>query len=208
MRPLPRLHAVTTHQVLAQPDFRVRVAAIVAAGPAVALHVRDRQTNDHDLCRTAERLLAHARPPEASVFVNGRPDIAGGLHAHGLQLGVRDLSPRQARTAFPLGWIGSSVHDESEARRAIDEGTDYLVAGSIFKTSTHPDQSPAGLDLIHRLVALGLPVIAIGGVTTDRVDSVYRAGAYGVAAVSALWTARDSGTAALALLEPWMQADD
>ena len=208
MRPLPRLHAVTTHRVLALPDFRVRVAAIVSAGPAVALHVRDKLTCDRDLYQTAERLLAHARPPEASIFVNGRPDMAGALRAQGLQLGVRDLSPRQARATFATGWIGASVHDETEARRAIDEGADYLVAGSIFRTVTHPDQSPAGLDLIYRLVGLGLPVIAIGGITPDRVDSVFRAGAYGVAAVSALWQTRDSGAAALSLLEPWMQADD
>ena len=70
------------------------------------------------LTAAATRLLALARPAEAAVFVNARPDIAVGLEAQGVQLGGGDLSPAEARSAFAdwKGWIGVSVHSVDEAR--------------------------------------------------------------------------------------------
>ena len=208
MRPLPRLHAITDHAVLAAPEYRVRLAAIAAVGPAVGLHARDRQASDRVLTDIATRMLAHAHPPEAATFVNAHPDIAAALGAQGVQLGGADLSPRDARKVYPDGWIGASVHSEAEGRQAIDEGADFLVAGSIFPTDTHPDQPAAGLELIDRIAGLGRPVIAIGGITAERAEQVRLAGAYGVAAISALWRAPDAGAAALALLDPWMESDE
>src|SRR5512143_2604548 len=99
MRPLPRLHAVTDAAVLALSDFAVRAAAIAAAGPAVALHARDRAASAATLTGVARRLLALARPPEASVMVNGRADIAAALGAQGVQLSSDDISPAEARSA-------------------------------------------------------------------------------------------------------------
>ena len=208
MRPLPRLHAFTDHAVLAAPEYRVRLAAIAAVGPAVALHARDRQAGGRALTDTAARMLSHAGPPEAATFVNARPDIAAALGAQGVQLGRADLSPRDARKVYPDGWIGASIHDEREARQAIDEGADFLVAGSIFPTDSHRDEPAAGLEFIDRIAGLGRPVIAIGGITAERAGQVRRAGAYGVAAISALWWRRDAGAAALELLAPWMESDE
>src|SRR6185503_2895273 len=86
VRPLPRLHAVTDADVLALPDLGVRAAAIAAAGPAVALHARERGAGGAALAQAAARLRALARPAEAAVLVNGRPDIAAAIAAHGVQL--------------------------------------------------------------------------------------------------------------------------
>lgn len=205
MRPLPRLHAVTDAAVLAGDDFGVRAAAIAAAGPAVALHARDRSAGGAALTRAAERLLALARPPEAAVFVNGRPDIAAAVQAHGVQLAGGDLSPGDARLVFPSGWIGRSVHAADEAARAVEEGADFLLVGNIYETASHPGRPAAGLALVRAAAALGRPVIAIGGIDADRVREVRAAGAYGVAAISALWRAADPAAAALALLAPWTE---
>lgn len=204
MRPLPRLHAVTDAAILAAPDFGIRAAAIAAAGSAVALHARDRTPSGAALTRAAQRLLALARPPEAAVFVNGRPDVAAAVGAHGVQLGSSDLPAGDARAVFPQGWVGRSVHTVAEAASAIGEGADYLTVGNIYRTPTHPDRPGAGLGLIREVVAMGRPVIAIGGIDLDRVQEVHGAGAYGVAAIRALWGAPDPAAAALALLGPWM----
>jgi len=208
MRPLPRLHAVTDHAVLAREDFPVRAAAIAAAGASVAIHARDRTATAARLTSVTERLLALARPPEASVFVNARPDIAAALGAQGTHLGPGDLSPRDVRTAFGgawRGWIGASVHSPDEAVRARDEGADYLMVGNIFETASHLGRGAAGLGLVEASAKLNLPVIAIGGMTADRARAVRDAGAYGVAAISALWYADDPAAAALALLGPWLE---
>jgi thiamine-phosphate diphosphorylase len=206
VRPLARLHAITDAAVLAAPDLGIRAAAIAAAGSAVALHARDRAAGGAALTAVARRFLALARPPEASVFVNGRADIATALGAQGLQLGSEDLTAADARRIFPQGWIGRSVHSASEAALAVDEGADFLMVGNVFQTASHPGRPAAGLDLVRAAASLGRPVIVIGGIDAARAAEARDAGAYGVAAISALWHASDSGAAALALLQPWVEA--
>ena len=205
MRPLPRLHAVTDAATLAAADFGVRAAAIAAAGPAVALHARDRGAGGAALAAATARLLALARPPEAAVLVNGRPDIAAALGAQGVQLAGGDLTPADARRLVPRGWIGRSVHDLHEAATAVEEGADFLMVGSIYPTESHPGRPAAGLGLVRDAAALGRPVIAIGGIDPVRALEARAAGAYGVAAIRALWQASDPAAAALAMLAPWSE---
>jgi thiamine-phosphate pyrophosphorylase len=185
------------------PDLGVRAAAIAAAGPAVALHARGRRLGGDALSRLGGKFLSLATPPEAAVFVNARPDIAAALGAHGVMLGAGDLVSGDARLVFARGWLGRSVHDRDEARRAIDDGADFLMVGSVFESASHPGRPAVGLTLVEWSAGLGKPVVAIGGVTSDRAVAVREAGAWGVAAISALWDADDPYAAALALLEPW-----
>jgi thiamine-phosphate diphosphorylase len=205
MRPLPRVHAFTDASILAAPDFGVRAAAIAAAGAAVALHARDRGCTGAELTAAALRMVALARPPEAAVFVSGRPDIAAAAGAHGVQLGSSDLTPADARRVLPGRWIGRSVHSIEEASAAVNEGADFLVVGSIYPTTSHPERQASGPRLVSGAASFGRPVIAIGGVTPERVREVKAAGAYGVAAIRALWRATDPAAAALAMLSPWVE---
>jgi thiamine-phosphate diphosphorylase len=204
MRPLPRLHAFTDASLLSDPELGIRAAAIAAAGPAVALHVRARGAGAALLVAAAGRLLALARPPEAAVLVSERSDIAAAVGAHGVQLARRDLIPSDARRVLLHGWIGCSVHNRSEAEESVREGADFLVVGNVYQTATHPGRAAAGLELVRDAATLGVPVIAIGGITPERVWAVRAAGAYGVAAIRALWYAPDPASATLAMLEPWL----
>jgi thiamine-phosphate pyrophosphorylase len=206
MRPLPRVHAITDTVVITHPEFGVRAAAIASSGPAVALHARGRTLSGAALTALAERLLAHAEAPQAAVLVNGRPDIARAVGAHGVQLRQEDMAASEARVVLGTGWIGCSVHNLEHAERAVEDGADFLMVGHIFETSTHPGRPAAGTLLVERTAALGRPVIAIGGITADRAYRVRDAGAYGVAAITALWGQDDSAAAAAALLEPWVGA--
>jgi thiamine-phosphate diphosphorylase len=205
MRPLPRLHAVTDGPTLALADFGIRAGAIAAAGPAVALHARHRGASGATLAAAAARLVALARPPEALVLVSARPDIARAVGAQGVQLARDDLSPIDAR-AICGGWIGRSVHSEAEAYDAAGEGADFVIAGNVYDTASHPDRPALGVALIVACARAGLPVIAIGGVTPERATELRDAGAWGVAAISALWGARDPAAAAVAFLQPWLDA--
>jgi thiamine-phosphate diphosphorylase len=206
MRPLPRVHAFTNEELLSSPEFGIRAAAIAAAGPAVALHARARGAPGGLLSAGALRIAALARPPEAGIFVSGRPDIAAAVGAHGVQLGNDDLTPADARRVLSYGWIGRSVHTAAEAETAINEGADFLVVGNVFETESHPGRPAAGLGLVKQAVSWGRPVIAIGGITPQRAQEVRASGGYGVAAIRALWYAPDPAAATLAMLRPW--ADD
>ena len=203
MRPLPRLHAVTDARVLAMDDLGIRAAAIASVGPGVALHARDRRASDSRLSAAALRLVALAGPPEAAVLVNGHPEIARAVEAQGVQLGCDDLTPADARRVLAHGWIGVSVHREEEAEAAAAGGADFLMAGAIFPSPSHPGVAPVGPLFVSRCARLGLPVIAIGGITPARAREVRDAGGYGVAAISALWTAADPAAVALEILEAW-----
>jgi thiamine-phosphate pyrophosphorylase len=204
MRPLPRVHAFTDAVIAGGSEFGIRAAAIAAAGPAVALHARARGESAAMLTALALRLVALARPPEAAVFVSARSDVAAAVGATGIQLAKDDLSPNDARRVFRDGWIGQSVHSRAEAEKAVRERSDFVVVGNIYETDTHPGRPAAGLDLVRVTSGLGVPVIAIGGITPDRAAEVRAAGAYGVAAIRALWSAPDPAAATLALLAPWM----
>ncbi|HEX5004686.1 MAG TPA: thiamine phosphate synthase [Gemmatimonadales bacterium] len=205
MRPLPRLHAITDHGVLHDADLGIRAAAIAAAGPAVALHVRDKGGTAAFLARCAERFMSLAGPPEAAVIVNGRPDLARAVGAQGVQLGAGDLRTDDARRVLGNGWIGRSVHSVDQAGEAIADGADYLVLGPIFETATHPDRQPLGLGVLREAAALGCPVVAIGGITVARAESVREAGAWGMAAIRALWEAKDPYAAAMEMVGLWAE---
>ena len=171
----------------------------------MALHARDRSGTAARLAAGAQRLVALARPPEAAVFVSGRPDIAAATGAHGVQLSAGDLTGADARRVLPHGWIGRSVHSVEEAGAAVEEGADFLVVGNIYHTPSHPDQPARGPELVRDAARLGLPVIAIGGITPERARELKDAGAYGVAAIRSLWQAPDSAGATLAMLAPWLE---
>ena len=111
------------------------------------------------------------------------------------------LAPKLARTALGPGWIGVSIHDEDEARAAIDDGADYVLAGNVYDSASHTTRPGRGADWLSRIASLGVPVIAIGGVTADRVAELLAAGAWGVAAIGALWRIPDSAKATMAFLD-------
>ena len=80
-----------------------------------------------------------------------------------------------------------------------------MVVGNIYQTPSHPDQPARGPELIRDTARLGVPVIAIGGITPERAREMKAAGAYGVAAIRSLWQASDSAAATLAMLAPWLE---
>lgn len=190
---LPGLHVLVTDAVVADPEFESRAADMqVRCGPALALHLRLRDVPVRRRLTLAERLEEGAVETDGWLVVNRRLDIALAVGAEAVQLGrgglpiaaVRDVAGDSLR-------IGASVHDVPTADRRRLEGADYLVAGSVYDTVSHPGVRPAGLELIERLAPMDLPVVAIGGVTPERVPEVCAAGAVGVAVIRAVWSASD-----------------
>lgn len=205
MRPLPRLHAVTDARVLGDKDLGVKAAAIAALGPATALHLRDRTATTVQLTTVGRRFAALVTPPESVLIVNARADLARALGAAGVHLGSDDLTPADARMVLGKGWVGRSVHSVEEARAAVDEGPDYLLMGNVFETATHPGRPALGPHALGEGAKLGVPVIAIGGVTVANVRACADAGAWGVAAIRALWDTSDPYAAGAELLAPWRE---
>jgi len=202
-QPLPRLHAITDERIARRVDLDLIAAALAEGGGSdLAFHARGRGLTGLEHFELAGRLAV--RPP-GRLFVNDRLDVALSVPTAGVQLGHGSLPVSAARALNRLWWIGVSVHDLAEAEAARLSGADYLVVGPVFATASHPGRAPLGLATLQQIVAAAgdLPVIAIGGMTIDRVQEVRGAGAYGVAAIRALWDDAEPAAAARRMRE-WM----
>jgi len=200
-RPLPRLHAITDERIARRADLDEVARELATGGGAnLAFHARGHALSGLEHFELANRLRLYASVP---LFVNDRLDIALAVDAAGVQLTPGSLSPADARRLSPRWWIGKSVRDLAGAEAARAEGPDYLVVGPVFPTATHPDRAPLGLTGLREIVALtgGLPVIAIGGVTVRNAGEIREVGAYGAAAIRALWDAAEPAAAARQMLE-------
>ena len=201
--PLPRLHAITDERIARRADL-LDVARELAkgGGSQLAFHARGRSLSGREHYELAVRL---SESQTVRLFVNDRLDVALAVPTAGVQLGHGSLPVSAARALNPLWWIGKSVQDLAEAEAARTEGADYLVVGPVFATASHPDRTPLGLAGLRKIVSAAgeLPVIAIGGITADRVREVRDSGAYGVAAIRALWDDVEPAEAARRMRE-WM----
>ena len=204
---LPRLLAFTDDRVLAEGRVVERAAAMAAVGGArFGVVLRSRTLSDRALLEMGRALGAPLRKHGSVLGISGRADIARAVGATLVLKGRGAMSVGDMRRVAPGLDIASSVHDPAEVRQAEAAGADALIAGSIYPTSSHPGE-PAGVALLRSAASTGKPVIAIGGLTPERVSDVVREGAWGVAAISALWDAPDPAAAARAFLGA-LPADD
>ncbi len=171
------------------------VAAVEAAvtGGVDAVQLREKDMSSEELLPLARR-LRQATEGRALLLVNGPLAVALAAEADGVHL-PEDAPPVEGpRRSF---LVGRSVHSLAAARRAEAEGADYLIAGPVYETRSHPDREPAGLTLIEKVArSVRTPTLAIGGVTAERVEEVVRAGASGVAVISAVLERPDRREAA------------
>lgn len=201
---IPRLHAVTDDRVLARGAFLDTARMVAeAGGAALALHLRGPRTSGRRLHDLATTLGPAVRASGGMLVVNDRIDGALAAGAGAVQLGARSLAPADVRAlAGNALRIGVSVHAADEARAAA-AGADWLLAGTVWPTPSHPGRPGAGIGLLRAVAALGTPVVAIGGVTPERAAEAWGAGAAGVAVLRGIWDAPDPAQAVERYLEEW-----
>lgn len=139
----------------------------------------------------------------AIFIVNDRVDVALACGAHGVHLGQDDMPAAAARGLLgPEAVLGISVRSVDEAVAAWENGADYIAANMVFATDTKTDiEKPLGPEAIGCLKkATPLPLIAIGGINKTNADIVRKAGADGIAVVSAIMAAPQVDSAVRDLL--------
>jgi thiamine-phosphate pyrophosphorylase len=118
------------------------------------------------------------------VLISSRCDIALMSGAAGVNLPERDVAVRDARTLLGQRLIGRSVHSLDGAMAAEREGADFVIFGPVWPSESHADAPPHGVEALATVArALRIPVLAIGGVTEDRIAECEAAGAAGFAAI-------------------------
>jgi thiamine-phosphate pyrophosphorylase len=134
-----------------------------------------------------------------NFIVNDRVDVAMAVDADGVHLGQEDFPIPFARKLLGMGKIiGGSAATPDEAEKCFSEGADYVGFGPLYPTSSKADAGPvSGIEILRKVVQeTGLPIIAIGGITRERIPEIIEAGAYGIAVISAVCCEKEPEAAA------------
>lgn len=199
--PAPPLLVLTDRAQASRPLTDIAAEIFAAGAPWLVLR-------EKDLPREALGDLAGALKAQAEAY-GSRLSLAGtaeqaksfGLTAVHLP---RDGDPAAARRLLgEAALIGLSAHDRAEAERAAAAGADYVTLSPIFESPSKPGYGPAlGLTGLTEITeGLPIPVLALGGVSSESVAALVRAGAGGVAVMGAVMAAAEPGRAIAALLE-------
>ncbi len=203
MKPIGKLH-VLTDTVLQNRFSHLDLARLAIAGGADTIQYRQKTGTAREMIATATSLRALCEKAGIPLIVNDRVDIAIASSAHGVHLGQDDFPVRLARQLLgPEPIIGVSTGSLEEAQQGIAEGANYVGFGPIYPTGSKSDAGEAqGLEnLTHLAHTLNAPVIAIGGIGETNAADVIRAGAHGIAVISAICCKENPEAAARGLLD-------
>jgi thiamine-phosphate pyrophosphorylase len=200
-----RLMLVTDPDMAGDRPLEAIVAAAVRGG-VTAVQLRDKTAPTQAFVERARALGALLAPLDVPLFVNDRVDVAlaaGLTHVH---VGQSDMRPTDVRRLMgERAVIGLSITGLADLRAEDLIHVDLLGVGPIHPTGSKADASPAlGLDGLAEIrAATALPIVAIGGLSTGTVAAARKAGANGVAVVSAIMAAARPEEAARALRDAW-----
>jgi thiamine-phosphate pyrophosphorylase len=152
-----------------------------AAPRATVLQLRAPNLTARELEANAIELVATSPVP---VLISSRCDVALACGAAGVNLPERDISVQDARKLLGPSLIGRSVHSMESAVEAERGGADFVIFGPVWASDSHKEARPAGLEALASVVrAVRIPVVAIGGVTQERIAECLATGAAGYAAI-------------------------
>jgi thiamine-phosphate pyrophosphorylase len=196
LRPAGKLAAgglcvLLTESLCTRPWEEVLRATL--AGGAAAVQVREKAMSDAALLDRARSVVHAAHEAGALAIVNDRPDIAVLAAADGVHVGQGDLAPHEARRIVgPDRLVGVSTHSLAQARAAAEAGADYIGCGPMFQSTTKPQEVIPGPALAAEVTReVGLPVMAIGGITAETATQVLAAGVKWLAVSSVVCAAAD-----------------
>ena len=198
MKPIGRFH-VLTDTVLQRKFTHAELARFAIQGGADTIQFRQKEGATLHLIELAQKTAETCKKGKVPFVVNDRIDIALAVGVDGIHLGQTDFPiPLAKRLLSPDVFFGGSALTLEEARKCLDEGCDYIGFGPVFPTDSKLDTGPAsGLSLLEQAAGeISIPIIAIGGIHAGNIDQVIKAGAYGIAVISAVCCMPDPAEAA------------
>lgn len=188
----PALYAILDPSFISTP--LIPFAENLAGAGVQLMQLRDKRATPARVFEQSRDLAAALLPKAVTFIVNDRPDIAAIVGASGVHVGQDDLPPDDARRIVGASrWVGVSTHNHEQFREATATSADYIAVGPIFPTASKENPDPVvGLALLREARKLTKkPIVAIGGITLERAEDVFRAGANSIAVIRDLLAAPD-----------------
>lgn len=200
----PGLYAITAQRY---PDSARLVHEVREAleGGAAMIQFRDKSGDQGWRETVGQQLMSVCADFEAPLIINDDIGLAVKIGAAGVHLGEEDEDTGYARSQLgPEGIIGVSCYDSmGRAHEAARSGADYVAFGSVFPSHTKPGAVTCPLEILGKARTLGVPVVAIGGITPENGRAAVDAGADGLAVISAVFDAPSVREAAKAFSNIW-----
>lgn len=200
----PGLYAITPqcYPTLNLVTGEVRLAL---KGGATMVQFRDKSNDDSWRLELALTLKQVCHEFEAPLIINDDAELAVACEAAGVHVGRDDIPVSQAREMLgPDAIIGVSCYNSlSLAEAAVSDGADYLAFGSFYPSESKPEAIHCPLEVLGEAAKLGLPIVAIGGITLDNGRALIEAGANSLAVITAIFGAPDIRAASRAFSKMW-----
>ena len=186
------LYAVTDRAWTGKQSLYEQVEAALRGG-VTCVQLREKNLERAAFRKEAMELCTLCKRYGVPFIVNDDVEIAMTCGADGIHVGQEDMAAGEVRRLVGNEMIlGVSVHSAEEAREAVRAGADYLGAGAVFSTATKTDADAMSRETLEEICsAVGVPVVAIGGINEDNVLRLAGSGVMGAAIVSAVFSAPD-----------------
>ncbi len=182
---LPRRMGITQAAEIGIDTQLARLDHALAGGLRL-VQIREPGLSPPDREAFARAVLARTRAAGAITLINDDVDLATRLGADGVHLPARRLA--ELNTRPDLEWVGASCHTRDELEQAAALGLDYALLGAVKPTASHPERDGLGwAGFADRIHTLPLPVLALGGLKPDDLDTAKAHGAHGVAGIRSFW---------------------
>jgi thiamine-phosphate pyrophosphorylase len=201
MKQIGKLH-ILTDIVLQNRFSHTELAQLAIRGGADTIQFRQKSGSTREMIQVACDVKRVCAESGATFIVNDRVDVAIASEADGVHLGQDDFPIPLARQLLGRECIiGGSAATLEEARICLSEGSDYVGFGPVYPTTSKDDAGPvSGISILKGVVeSIPLPIIAIGGVSAENAAEVIKAGAHGIAVISAVCCQEDPEQATRAL---------
>ena len=189
--PIPRLYAILDGSAVRSAGFELLHAARALRDAGIQLlQYRDKALTQSEVLDNARAIGSIFAGSNASLVLNDWPEMVVEAGWQGVHVGQSDASIAEARRLVGDGrLVGVSTHSSEQFRSALETAADYIAYGPIFGTMTKRDaETPVGIEGLQLVRKLSRrPLVAIGGISLDRMEGVFAAGAHSVAVIGALF---------------------
>lgn len=191
------LYAVTDRTWLNGRTLYSQVEAAIKGG-ATFIQLREKEMDEESFLKEAREIKELCSRYKVPFVINDNVEIAARMGADGVHVGQKDMEAGNVRKRLGADKIiGVSAQTVEQAKKAEEQGADYLGVGAVFPTGSKADAVEVGPERLKEICsAVDIPVIAIGGISSGNVDQLGGTGICGIAVISAVFAQDDTEEAA------------